>query len=87
MYEYEQECLEVFLEMQEKILGRKEFTTLEDVDAFLSDCMAVVCENIDEVRAYFEEAGMDAYGMDDEELKSQSEIFPLKNGRFLVVEG
>ena len=26
-------------------------------------------------------------GMDDEELKSQSEICPLKNGRFLVVEG
>ena len=41
MFEYEQECLEVFLENQEQLLGRKEMETLEDADAFLSDCMAV----------------------------------------------
>ncbi|MGN0311309.1 MAG: glyoxalase [Lachnospiraceae bacterium] len=87
MFEYEQECLEVFLENQEQLLGRKEMETLEDADAFLSDCMAVVCDSLKEVREYFEEAGMDAYGMDDEELLSQSEVFPLSRGRFLVVEG
>lgn len=87
MFEYEQECLEVFLENQEQLLGRKEMETLEDADAFLSDCMAVVCDSLKEVREYFEEAGMDAYGMDDEELLSQSEVFPLSRGRFLIVEG
>lgn len=87
MFEYEQECLEVFLNHQEQLLGRKEFETLEDADAFLSDCMAVVCENLKDVREYFEEAGMDAYGMDEEELMSQSEVFALSRGRFLVVEG
>ena len=77
----------MFLENQEQLLGRKEMETLEDADAFLSDCMAVVCDSLKEVREYFEEAGMDAYGMDDEELLSQSEVFPLSRGRFLVVEG
>ncbi|MGN0170015.1 MAG: glyoxalase [Lachnospiraceae bacterium] len=87
MFEYEQECLEVFLDRQEQLLGRKEIESLEDADAFLADCMAVVCENIDQVREYFEEAGMDSYGMEEEELMSQSEVFPLSGGRFLVVEG
>ena len=39
------------------------------------------------IREYMEEAGLDAYGMDDEELLSQSEIFPLSKGRYLIVEG
>ncbi|SFQ06878.1 hypothetical protein SAMN02910358_00603 [Lachnospiraceae bacterium XBB1006] len=87
MYEYEEECLEVFLKKQAQILGRVEFTTKEEADAFLSDCMACVCENLEEVREYLEEAGMDAYGMSDTELLSQSELFALSGGRFLVVEG
>lgn len=87
MFEFEQECLEVFLEKQEQLLGRKEIETLEDADAFLSDCMAVVCKDAQQVREYFEEAGMDAYGMEEQELLAQSEVFPLSGGRFLVVEG
>lgn len=87
MFEYEEECLDVFLEHQEQLLGRKEFTTREEADTFLSDCMACVCKDLAEVREYLEEAGMDAYGMSDEELLSQSELFPLSKGRFLVVEG
>lgn len=87
MFEYEEECLDVFLKKQEQILGRKEFTTREEADSFLADCMACVCENLDEVREYFEEAGMDAYGLSDDELLSQSELFALPNGKYLVVEG
>ncbi|MCR4956341.1 MAG: glyoxalase [Lachnospiraceae bacterium] len=87
MFEYDEECLSVFLENQAQLLGHKEFTTMEEADEFLSDCMATVCKDINDVREYLEEAGMDAYGMSDEELLSQSEIFPLSDGRFLVVEG
>lgn len=87
MFEYDEECLDVFLEQQEQLLGRKEFTTREDADAFLADCMACVCKDLGEVREYLKEAGMDAYGMSDEELLSQSELFALSDGRFLVVEG
>ena len=46
-----------------------------------------MCKSLKEVREYMEEAGLDAYGMDDEELLSQSEIFPLSKGRYLIVEG
>ena len=48
--------------------------------------MAVVCRNIKEVRAYFEEEGADISYMDDEELEEASEVFSLPDGRFLVVE-
>ena len=35
----------------------------------LEDCMAVVVDSLDEVREFFEEEGMDASGMSDEELE------------------
>lgn len=82
-----EECITVFMKRQEQLLGRQEFTTHKEIDEFLTDCFACVCENLDEVREYLEEAGMDAYGMSDEELLEQSELFLLSGGRVLVVEG
>lgn len=49
--------------------------------------MAVVCEDIHEVRDYFEDAGSDISGMSDDELLDQSEVFSMPSGRFLIVEG
>ena len=48
--------------------------------------MAVVCNNIKEVRAYFEDEGADITGMSDEELADAEEVFALPDGRFLIVE-
>lgn len=87
MYTYDKECLEVFLNNQEQLFRHKEFETLEDADMFLEDCMAVVCDSLKEVRVFLDEAGADIYGMSDEELLSQSEVFALSGGRYLVVEG
>lgn len=87
MYTYDEECLKVFLKEQESLLGREEFTTLEEADEFLNDCMACVCDDLKDVRDYLEESGMDAYGMSDEEVISQAEVFSLSDGRYLVVEG
>ena len=61
--------------------------TLEDAEAFLEDCMAVVVENIDEVKEFLEEEGMDIQGMSDEELEEAAEVFPIPDGRYLIVEG
>lgn len=83
----DRECVETFLEYQEQLLGRKEIETYEEAEEFLEDSCAYVCKSLKEVRDYLEDAGMDAYGMDDDELLSQSEIFPLSKGRYLVVEG
>ena len=61
--------------------------TMEEAEAFLEDCMAVVVDSLDEVREYFEESGADVENMDAEELEEASEVFPLSGGRYLIVEG
>lgn len=87
MNEFDEECLNVFLENQSQLFEEAVAETLEDAEAFLEDCMAVVVENIDEVKEFLEEEGMDIQGMSDEELEEAAEVFPIQDGRYLIVEG
>ena len=87
MYEYDEECLKEFLQKQEQLFEEPVAETLEEAEAFLEDCMAVVVDSIQEVREYFEESGADVDGMSDDELEEASEVFVLSNGQYLVVEG
>lgn len=87
MNEFDEECLNVFLENQSQLFEEAVAETLEDAEAFLEDCMAVVVENIDEVKEFLEEEGMDIQGMSDEELEEVAEVFPIPDGRYLIVEG
>ena len=87
MYEYHEECLRVFLEKQLQLFDEPVAETLGEAEAFLEDCMAVVVDDLDEVREYFEENGMDVSGMTKEELEEASEVFALPNGQYLIVEG
>ena len=87
MYEYDEECLKVFLEEQLQLFDEPVAETLEEAEAFLEDCMAVVVDSLDEVRDYFEENGADIAEMTDDELEEASEVFPVSDGRYLVVEG
>ena len=48
--------------------------------------MAVVKKDMKEVIKYFKD-NMDITGMSDEEILEASEVFPLPDGRFLIVEG
>ena len=43
MYEYDEECLQTFLNMQSQLFDEPVAETLEEAEAFLEDCMAVVC--------------------------------------------
>ena len=86
MYEYDEEVLNTFLEKQAQLFSEEVAQTPEAAEEFLEDCMAVVCEDIHEVRDYFE-AGSDISGMSDDELLDQSEVFSMPSGRFLIVEG
>jgi hypothetical protein len=86
MYEYDDEVLEYFLKNQRRLFAEDVAETPEEAEEFLSDCMAVVCKNLKEVRDYFEEIA-DITGMSDEELLEAEEVFELPSGRFLVVEG
>lgn len=87
MYEYEEECLQVFLKKQGQLFDEPVAETLEEAEAFLEDCMAVVVDSLDEVREYFEENGADVDGMSEDELEEASEVFPLPSGQYLIVEG
>ena len=87
MYEYDEDCLKVFLKNQSQLFDEPVAETLEEAEAFLEDCMAVIVDSLQEVREYFEENGADVDGMSDEELEEASEMFALPGGQYLVVEG
>lgn len=87
MYEYDEECLKTFLKQQGQLFDEPVAETLEEAEAFLEDCMAVVADSLDEVKKYLEEEGMDVDGMSPEEIEEASEIFALPDGRYLIVEG
>ena len=87
MYEYDEECLKVFLKKQLQLFDEPVVDTLEEAEAFLEDCMAVVVDSIDEVIEYFEENGVDIADMSREELEEASEVFALPSGQYLIVEG
>ena len=86
MGEYDEAVLEAFLENQLKLYPETVADTMEEAEYFLEDCMAVVCKNKKEVRAYFEEVGVDIAGMSDEELLESEEVFTIPDGRYLIVE-
>ncbi len=87
MDKYDDEVISYFLEHQNQLFPENVADTPEEAEAFLEDCMAVVCSSLQEVKEYFDEAGTDIAGMDDEELLSAEELFALPGGRFLIVEG
>lgn len=87
MYEYDEECLQTFILNQGQLFDEPVAETLEEAEAFLEDCMAVVADSLEEVREYFEEEGVDVDGMTPEDLEEASEVFPLPDGKYLIVEG
>lgn len=87
MSNYSDACLETFLKNQKKLFDEPVAETLEEAEAFLEDCMAVVVDSMDEVREYFEEEGVDVDGMTPEDLEEASEVFAIPDGTYLIVEG
>lgn len=86
MGEFDDMILDAFLEQQLQLVPEPVADSREEAEEFLEDCMAVVCMDLAEVRAYFDET-VDASGLSDEDLLDQSEVFVIPDGRYLVVEG
>ena len=84
---YDKTVLRCFLENQNRLFPEPVAETEEEADAFLSDCLAVVCANIKEVRDILDESGMDVCGLSDAELLAEAEVFALPDQRYLIVEG
>ena len=87
MNEFSEECLITFLRNQEQLFPEPVAETVDEAEAFLEDCMAVVVDTLEEVKEYFEENGMDVDEMSMNELEEASEVFALPNGQYLIVEG
>ena len=86
-YEYDELTRQTFLDHQLQLFPEIVAPDLEEAEYFLEDMFAVVCKNKKEVRQYFKEVGADISGMSEKELLAQSEVFPLPDGRYLIVEG
>ncbi|MDC7291173.1 glyoxalase [Blautia schinkii] len=84
---YTEECIQTFLENQGQLFDEPVADTYEEAEAFLEDCMAVVVDSIKEVKKYLDSMGADVEGMTLDELEEASEVFPLPNGQYLIVEG
>ena len=87
MHEYDDAVLACFLKKQRQLFPEKVAETPEEAEAFLEDCMAVVVHSMQEVWEYFDEAGIDMEGADEEGILEADEVFDIGDGRYLIVEG
>lgn len=87
MHEYDDKVLQCFLDHQLQLFPESVAETIEEAEAFLEECMAVVVNSAEEVYDYFEEEGVDMEEADKDEILEASEVFEIGDGRFLIVEG
>lgn len=81
---YDEAVVQYFLEHQMQLFKENVAESPEEAEEFLEDCMAVVCKNIKEVRAYFEDEGADIAGMSNADLAEAEEVFAIPDGRYLI---
>lgn len=86
MNQFDELCLNYFLEHQGQLFREDVASTLEEAEEFLEDCLAVICSSLEEVKDYLDENGADVSGMSLKEIEEASEVFSLPDGRYLVVE-
>ncbi len=86
MHEYDDAVLECFLKKQGQLFPEKVARSPEEAESFLDECMAVVVDSVREVWEYFEEAGLDMEGADEEGILEADEVFEVGDGRYLIVE-
>lgn len=86
MHEYDEAVLNCFLENQLQLVPEKVAENIDEAEAFLEECMAVVVDSLDEVWDYFDEEGIDLEGQEKEEIVDAPEVFDIGDGRYLIVE-
>ena len=83
---FDDAVIKCFLENQSQLYPEPVAETLEEADAFLEDCMAVVVDSVREVWEYFDESGIDMEGADEEAILEADEVFEVGDGRYLILE-
>lgn len=84
MHEFDDAVLLCFLENQGQPFPEPVAENLEEAEAFLEECMAVVVDSISEVWEYFDEEGIDMEGADQDEIINADEVFEIGDGRYLI---
>lgn len=84
MNDYDDVVINDFLENQLQLFPEAVAETPEEAEEFLEDCMATVCQDKKEVLQYFKDSGVDITGVED--FDDVEEVFPLSDGRYLIVE-
>ncbi len=87
MHEFDDAVLQCFLRNQSQLFPEDVVSNLEEAEAYLEECMAVVVDSVSEVIEYFEEEGIDIAEQDEEEILEASEVFDVGDGRYLIVVG
>ena len=86
MNEYDDAVLTCFLEKQLQLFPEKIAESIDEAEAFLEECVAVVVSSLDEVWEYFNEEGIDLDGLDRDAIATAPEVFEVGDGRYLSVE-
>ena len=87
MHDYDDAVVMCFLKHQGQLFPEEDVASnLEDAEAFLEECMAVVVDSLDEVWDYFDEEGVDLEGQSKEDILDAPEVFDVGDGRYLIVE-
>ena len=83
---YDEAVVQYFLEHQMQLFKENVAESPEEAEEFLEDCMAVVCKNIKEVRAYFEDEGRRYCRNEQCGFSRGRGSFAIPDGRYLIVE-
>lgn len=86
MHEFDDAVVMCFMKKQGQLFPEPVAGNIEEAEAFLEECMAVVVDSVKEVWDYFDEEGIDMEGADEDEILNASEVFEVGDGRFLIVE-
>ncbi|MDD6491003.1 MAG: glyoxalase [Firmicutes bacterium] len=88
MHEFDDAVLQCFLDNQSQLFPEEDVVSnLEEAEAFLLECLAVVVNSVEEVWEFFEEEGIDLEGIREDEILEADEVFDVGDGRYLIVEG
>lgn len=85
--QFDEIVLQCFLANQSQLFPEAVAESVEEAADFLEECMAVVLNSPKEVWEYFDEAGIDTDGADEEVILEADEVFVVGDGRYLIVEG
>ncbi len=86
MHEFDDAVLLCFLKNQGQLFPEPVAQNLEEAEAFLEECMAIVVDSLSQVWEYFDEEGVDMEGANQEEIANADEVFEIGDGRYLIVE-